>query len=219
MVLAKALRSEDGNQKCVCGHTVLYSQEDIRELDSIISELSELTNLKIRRVTDNTANISIYFVAQKDFKKYMPNYGLINPQVGVFTTQYDRSDRFIISAIICIENAVRGVKRLHLLREELTQTFGLQNDSHKYSNSIFHQDPHYTPTAYSQIDKQVIKMLYDKKVKPGMSKSEFVAALTVQPKNTLVAGGNPPAGQQESGIVMTQTQVAGEGLEPPTRGL
>ncbi len=198
-----------------------YSQADIRELDSIISELSELTNLKIRRVQDNSANINIYFVAQRDFKKRLPNYNLANPQEGVFATRYDSSDRYIVSGAICIDNVVTGVKRRHLLREELTQVLGLQNDSNAYQNSIFQQDPQYTPTAYSDTDKEVIRLLYDPKVKPGMSRQQVKTAMTVQKSETLVAGGGGGHSPDKAGITgdMRQEQVAGEGLEPPTRGL
>ena len=48
----------------------------------------------------------------------------------------------------------------HLLREELTQSLGLKNDSYKYENSIFQQK--WTEvTEYAPIDIKVIEMLYN----------------------------------------------------------
>ena len=57
----------------------------------------------------------------------------------------------------------------HVLREELTQSLGLMNDSFKYTNSIFYQGGSRV-TSYSDIDKQIIKILYSNRISPGMSK-------------------------------------------------
>jgi hypothetical protein len=48
----------------------------------------------------------------------------------------------------------------HLLREELTQSLGLFNDSYKYENSIF-QQRWTTTTEYADIDKKIIQILYN----------------------------------------------------------
>lgn len=157
-----------------------YTESDEIELDHIIEELSELTGLSIIKVTKN-ANINIHFVAQNKFKKYIPLYNTNNPQDGIFHVSLDNG--VIHKATICIEDHFSEQKKHHLLREELTQSFGLAQDSYQYPNSIFQQDPQYKPTEYSHIDKEVIRMLYNDKVKPGMSQVEVVNVLTVQPTN------------------------------------
>jgi hypothetical protein len=48
----------------------------------------------------------------------------------------------------------------HLLREELTQSLGLFNDSYKYDNNIF-QQRWTTTTEYADIDKKIIQILYN----------------------------------------------------------
>jgi hypothetical protein len=47
-----------------------------------------------------------------------------------------------------------------ILREELTQSLGLYNDSWKYPNSIFYQGGN-DVTEYSDLDKEIIQMLYN----------------------------------------------------------
>ena len=47
------------------------------------------------------------------------------------------------------------------LREEVTQMLGLTHDSYKYPNSIFQEAKYFPVTQYSQIDKEIIKMLYN----------------------------------------------------------
>ena len=49
----------------------------------------------------------------------------------------------------------------HILREELTQSIGLLNDSMKYPNSIFYHGWTF-PTEYTELDKEVIKMHYNR---------------------------------------------------------
>jgi hypothetical protein len=48
----------------------------------------------------------------------------------------------------------------HLIREELTQSLGLVNDSWKYENSIFYQG-WTTTNSYSEIDIKLIDLLYN----------------------------------------------------------
>ncbi len=47
------------------------------------------------------------------------------------------------------------------LREEVTQCLGFPYDSYKYPNSIFQESKTFPVTEYSNIDKEVIKMLYN----------------------------------------------------------
>jgi len=63
------------------------------------------------------------------------------------------------------------VKRSHLIREELTQSLGLMDDSYAYPDSIFYQE--WTATQeYSDIDRKLIEMLYLEETRPGMSREQ-----------------------------------------------
>ncbi len=153
-----------------------YSNRDEEELDDIIHELSELTGLSIKRVTKD-ANINIYYVPQSKFKKYIPQYNEDNPQDGLFAVLPD-ANYVYYKATICIEDRLDQLRKLHLLREELTQSLGLPNDSELYFNSVFQQNPQHKPTEYSNLDKEVIRLLYDRNIKPGMGEEEVKGALT-----------------------------------------
>ena len=153
-----------------------YNDRDEEELDSIIYELSELTGLSIKKVTKD-ANINIYYTAQSKFKEYISQYNEDNPQDGLFAAFPDPNYVYY-KATICIEDRLDQLRKLHLLREELTQSLGLPNDSKLYSNSVFQQNPQFKPTEYSSLDREVIRLLYDKNIQPGMSKEEVEGALT-----------------------------------------
>lgn len=153
-----------------------YNDRDEEELDSIIHELSELTGLSIKKVTKD-ANINIYYTAQSKFKEYISQYNEDDPQDGLFAVFPD-ANHVYYKAVICIEDRLDQLRKLHLLREELTQSLGLPNDSELYSNSVFQQNPQYKPTEYSNLDREVIRLLYDRNIHPGMGAEEVKGALT-----------------------------------------
>jgi hypothetical protein len=87
--------------------------------------------------------------------KYLDgNYGLF---------EYHLSDNNEIDYSLVFVDVVRtsseeGIK--HLLREELTQSLGLGNDSFRFPESIFYQGWTNT-TSYAEIDKKIIQKLYN----------------------------------------------------------
>lgn len=59
--------------------------------------------------------------------------------------------------------------------EEITQGVGLPNDPESYSNSIFYEhksEENIVIKEYSQLDKDVIKLLYHPKMKPGLDSTQ-----------------------------------------------
>jgi hypothetical protein len=71
--------------------------------------------------------------------------------------------------VLDIFRTQRDVERRHLLREELTQSLGLMNDTNDYPDSIFYQAWTIT-TQYSEIDKKIIRLLYHQDIKAGMNR-------------------------------------------------
>ena len=84
-----------------------------------------------------------------------------------------RGDGEIWEAKIGIDTVLTDqLSRNHLLREELTQSFGLGNDSYKYEDSMFYQG--WTLTQeYSKIDQKIIALLYSDDIMPGMTNDEI----------------------------------------------
>ena len=149
-----------------------YTESDEQELGLITSELSELTGLSITIVNSNP-NIDIYYISHTLFKKYIPEYKGTAKQDGLFVSRNHPGDSVLYTATICIRQDADQLLKNHLLREELTQSMGIPSDSRSYKDSIFQQDPFYKPTEYSAMDKEVIKLLYDTKMRPGMRKDEI----------------------------------------------
>ena len=161
-----------------------WTTREAEELNNIITELSQLTGLSITQTT-GSANINIHIVTQDQFKSYCKLYNPNNPQEGFF--ELSTVSGVITSGTICIDINATEQTKLHLLREELTQSLGIGQDSGRYVNSIFQQNPNYQPMQYAEIDKKVIQLLYDYRVKPGMTQQEMDQALRSSSFGTQVA--------------------------------
>lgn len=129
-----------------------------KELRNIVSELNQIINpIDIEIVSDrSSANMFIYFGSYLDFQSERPNEDpkLLEENWGLFRTFENEGYMYVD-----VERADE-LEQKHLLREELTQSLGLFNDSYKYPESIFYQE-WTTTTEYSKIDREVIDMLYN----------------------------------------------------------
>ncbi|WP_433794081.1 DUF2927 domain-containing protein [Actinoplanes sp. CA-252034] len=70
--------------------------------------------------------------------------------------------------------------RCHLIREELTQSMGMLQDSRKYRDSIFQADYGRATVRCSAIDKEVIRLLYRGTVFRGQDRKTIRNAVTVR---------------------------------------
>lgn len=150
-------------------------EADMQIINSIISDLNYLIGeIKIKLV-DKKENLTITFSPENQFKAIDQNY--VPTNYGFFWALWHDDNYVIYESHILISSAgLTQQARSHLIREELTQSLGLMNDSNKYHNSIFYQG--WTDvTEFSKIDKSVIKLLYLKNIKPGMSKEQVLGVL------------------------------------------
>jgi hypothetical protein len=134
----------------------------IFELTKIVSELNTIINpINLRIVnSESDANMVVFFGSEKEFNNFDPNskkYTKNNYGVFVYygSTYITRANVFVD---IYRTETINAQK--HLLREELTQSLGLFNDTYDYPNSIFYQGWTET-TKYADIDVKLIKMLYN----------------------------------------------------------
>jgi hypothetical protein len=143
------------------------------ELKLVINEINEiLKNIKIYIVNDiEMSNIVIHFKSEKDIINYdneiktffENNKNAINLGISfsyVLKDQNPNKISKIVNSKIWVSNEVDFKMKQHILREELVQSLGLMNDVKKYPNSIFYKGFSF-PTEYSQLDKELINMLYN----------------------------------------------------------
>jgi hypothetical protein len=129
------------------------------ELRKIVSELNDIINpIDIKIVSSKSeSNYVIYFGDNKTFDQ---KYDLYSPELldhnwGYFELYYGTGVMYVD-----LYRTKNIESRKHLLREELTQSLGLVNDSYKYPESIFYQG-WTTTTEFAPIDRELIDILYN----------------------------------------------------------
>jgi len=148
--------------------------EDTNTLNQVITELNSLMGGISLSVVPSNPNVEIYFTTMEQFPSIEPNY--VPGNWGFFWTWWDSSGNINKARILISIDKPNQQERSHLIREELTQCVGLMRDSSKYQESIFYEGDSIT-ASYAPIDRVIISLLYDSRLKSGMTKDQV--------KNTL----------------------------------
>ena len=168
-----ALGSEYGNQISLLKKWVdpmkVYvhgaaNDEILDELDLIINELNTLflNDFYIEKTQDSVhANFYIFLGSASEYAwKYSVDNDLLKSNYGLFSIAFNE-DFHITNGHMYVDTDRAPLRiQQHLLREELTQALGLNNDIDYYEESIFYGKPSNT-TSYSDLDIEAIRLLYN----------------------------------------------------------
>lgn len=133
------------------------SASDAICLDKVIADFNAISTETKLYITKGSSNANIYFAPEAEFKNIISNY--VPTNMGYFSVNWTGSRSITSASILISTTGINEVEKCHLIREETTQSMGIMKDSHSYSDSIFYDDWTYV-NAYSEIDKDVIKLLY-----------------------------------------------------------
>jgi len=146
-------------------------EEDLTTLDNVINDINELTREQVTlQVANESPDITIWFVPLSEMHQYEKNYVLGN--WGFFWTWWTSSNEIYRANVLISSDKPSQKERNHLIREELTQSLGLMNDSWTYRDSIFYQG-WTTVQEYSDIDRKIVEMLYLKKIQSGSNREQI----------------------------------------------
>lgn len=152
------------------------TSEDISTLNQVIAELNSMMGGISLSIVSNDSNVEIYFTTIDQFPSIEPNY--VPGNWGFFYIWWDSSGAVNRGKILISTDKPNQQERSHLIREELTQSIGLMNDSFRYQQSIFYQG--WTNTlSYAPIDCEIIQLLYDHRLKSGMTQDQVRSALDI----------------------------------------
>jgi hypothetical protein len=170
----KVLRKWDQPVKIFMVDTTL--SELHQELRLIVSELNTLIDAVELSLTSkkSEANIIVYCGDADTFgNQYEPSSKpYLSANQGLFWLYWNTSNYITKASVFVDIVRTQGLPcQKHLLREELTQSLGIMQDSNRYPESIFQQAWTCT-TSYSTIDREVIKLLYHPKLLAGMTRDE-----------------------------------------------
>jgi hypothetical protein len=152
--------------------------QDRRTLDTVVTELNDLIGSIEIAVVETGPNVEIHFVPVDDFPAIEPNY--VEGNLGYVYIWWDGAGAIYRGRILISTTGVTPAQRAHLIREELTQSLGLLNDSWLYPESTFYQGWAETH-QYTRLDRLVIEMLYRPELRVGMTIDEAVAVLAGLP--------------------------------------
>jgi len=148
------------------------TKSHLKRLDEAIALVNSL-NLPINlSITDNKdkATIAIYYGNAEYLMDYFD-------KVETFAGHYENtcSEGEIVSAKIAIKKFTLLSKEV--IFEELMQSLGLPGDSYSYTNSIFFEHPN-TAKYVTDIDKDILRLLYDSNIPYNLSLKEFERAFS-----------------------------------------
>jgi hypothetical protein len=147
---------------------------DLVMLDGIVDELNQLIVDGAVAVVSVGGNVEMHFAPQETFADIEPNY--VPGNLGFVWVTWDSAGAIEYARVLIASDGVTQEERAHLIREEVTQSLGLLNDSWEYPDSIFYQG-WTSGLEYAAIDRAVIEMMYRDDIRPGMGVDEAVAVL------------------------------------------
>ena len=131
-----------------------YSEEVIKDLNDLIDPIAI-------SITDNKSDANL-FIYCGTFDEYKKRYNIVIEGRFLGFTCTNFYSMTIYRGYVFISKYIRGDELKSVICEEITQSFGLANDSWKYPESIFFQGSNLN-TEFSNIDKEIIKHHYNSK--------------------------------------------------------
>lgn len=169
-IKAKSVRLKKWNKDIEIGLIGEYTKEDSLEVNKIVNELNEIINtVNIKVTTFKNSNLKMHFTSYEEFEKHC-KYASIGTY-GFFRIKNDFTNE-ITSGLILINKSLSGNDRKSTIRNEISNSLGLINDSYRYPASAFQQFENRNIT-YAEIDKKVISLLYNYSLPTGLDGKYF----------------------------------------------
>ncbi len=157
--------------------------KDRANVTAYAKRLARLTGLDIR-VTDTNPNFRVMFLYRDEQKAAAPMLRreipdlspivvreIVNSPRNTFCVAYAFSNEdnasTYDSALILVKAEHSNLMRLSCIHEEMAQALGLVNDSPNVRPSIFNDDEEFA--LLTRHDELLLRMLYDRRLKPGMT--------------------------------------------------
>jgi hypothetical protein len=145
-------------------------------------------------LTDNfeISNTYLYLCSREKIAKVNPKFyqqlteGIDKDLDGFGYMEFYWASYNIYRSTIYIDTNNSLVVQESTILEEITQSTGLPNDPESHKNSIFYEhksEEGINIKEYSDLDKDVIKLLYHSRIKPGMGNIEVERAIKKILKN------------------------------------
>ncbi len=180
--------------RVVFGDTIppAQRQKDMRNVTTYADRLSRLTGVPIRQ-TDGDANFHVLILNEEERRNFGTRLRELVPGVDDMAVRAISGlprDTFCVvfafsrggastyaHAIAVIRGEHPDLLRLSCIHEELAQGMGLANDTPMARPSIFNDDEEFA--LLTRHDELLLQMLYDPRLRPGMTEAEARPILQV----------------------------------------
>lgn len=169
------------------GVTGQPSSSDLSRVDEVIDRLRVLIRPVDIYRDDSTPNLIIFMVPGDQFSRIRSQFPSGRGGSIAFP---DKSPGNLVAADIVVDSTQNERIRHSLILQQLTHTLGLSNSSWTYRDSVFYQGHWIDETRdsegrlkaargpsemldFTDIDKAVIRLLYDPRIKPGMTSEDL----------------------------------------------
>ena len=150
------------------------NDEDLANLCQVLFDIDALVDTVEVSIVGSGQNVDLYYVPQSQFRGIEPNY--VPGNLGFFYVWWDATGSLTEAKVLIATDDVTQAERNHLVREEVTQILGLMKDSYRYADSVFYQE--WTEVQeYSDLDEDIIAILYLPAIVPGMTPDEALAVI------------------------------------------
>lgn len=158
--------------------------EDHFEVHRLMGKLASLTGLTITPA-DDELNFLIFITEPGERRETAETLHSVHPSLGasfdtwrrsadivcMATNLFSREDpNEIVFGMVSIGSEVEGILRRSCLHEEIVQAFGLGNDDPAVRPSIFNDDEEFA--LLTEHDEFLLRVLYDPRLRPGMTEAE-----------------------------------------------
>jgi hypothetical protein len=156
------------------------SDENVSELQLVSDEINKLVTdgFHIELVSDSAnCNFYVHFGSRDDYVSFFPEIStLIDNSDGMSYPYFNRRAELIGGHMLVDNTRTSPNEQRHLIREELTQSIGLARHSVRYKNSVFLRSGN-SVTAYADIDRELVRLLYHPYMVVGVSAPGSTAIL------------------------------------------
>ena len=141
---------------------------DRGRVEAVIAELDTLIPpLNFRPAALSDASLRIFFRTPNEFPTSVTSRG---KEILAGLGQLYGNNFVIDNAEVFIRSELPKRRRNHVILHEITQALGLPNDSWWYPDSTFYQGwSEHLGSGLADIDEAVIRLLYDPRIKAGMT--------------------------------------------------
>jgi hypothetical protein len=155
-------------------------ERQILFIKKTIDEINRLATDRYKIVLTNDilkSNSVLYLCSKEKVAELNPNfYKMLNDGInyeisGLSYSEFSTINYVIDKALIFINSEEPIERQESTILEEITQSLGLAFDSELHPNSIFYKNKSGMKVLvkkYSQLDRDVIRLLYHSRMKPGL---------------------------------------------------